>query len=131
MKLQVGVKVLIRNKKGLYLFILRSEPLPDGSGIKWDIPGGRIEPSERLQDALVRELEEEIGVSLDSKVRLLTAQDIILPDINLHVVRLTYTANLEKSIELGKEHQSFKWVTQQEALGLDIDAYLRDVLEAL
>jgi 8-oxo-dGTP diphosphatase len=131
MKLQVGVKVLIRNKGGLYLLIQRSEPLPDGTGIKWDIPGGRIESNELLRDALAREVREEIGVELNQSVELLEAQDIILSDLDLHTVRLTYSTSLEDKVKLGTEHQNFKWATLQEALGLNVDPYLRKVLEAL
>lgn len=58
MKLQVGVKVLIQNSQGQYLLLQRSQPLPDGSGIKWDIPGGRIEPEESLEDGLKRALTQ-------------------------------------------------------------------------
>ena len=131
MKLQVGVKVLIKNGNGLFLLIQRSEPLPDGTGIKWDIPGGRIEPNERLESALAREVEEETGIKLSNNVKILEAQDIMLPDLDLHVVRLTYSTNLDVNIALGSEHQNFKWVTRQEALDLNVDPYLRKVLETL
>lgn len=131
MKLQVGVKLLIKNRRGQYLLIQRNRPLPDGTGIKWDIPGGRINTSERLDEALARELSEEVGIKLDQSVQLLKAQDIIIPDIDLHVVRLTYVTELTKDVELGNEHQSFNWITQEKALSLNIDPYLREVLKDL
>ncbi|HEY1835758.1 MAG TPA: NUDIX hydrolase [Candidatus Saccharimonadales bacterium] len=132
MKLQVGVKAILKNSKGLYLLIQRSKPL-DGD-IKWDIPGGRIgrfDPSERLEDALNRELREEIGAEPEGPIRLIMAQDIIPPDANLHVVRLTYTARFNKDVILSEEHQDFRWVTKEEALRLNIDPYLRKPLETL
>lgn len=131
MKLQVGVKILIRNSEGQYLLIQRREPLPDGTGIKWDIPGGRIGTSEPLEEALNREVQEEIGIKLDSPVRLLKAQDIILPDIELHVVRLTYMSEFQHVVTLSSEHQNYKWVTQDEALVMDVDPYLHEVLGSL
>lgn len=130
MKLQVGVKLLIKNNQDKFLFIQRSEPLPDGTGIKWDIPGGRIDASERLEDALKRELLEEIGVTLDQPVQLIAAQDIVIEDVELHVVRLTYTTDLSEDVVLGDEHQDLKWATLQESISLNVDPYLRAVLEA-
>ena len=131
MKLQIGVKVLIENDDGLYLLVQRSEPLSDGTGIKWDIPGGRINSNELLVDALAREVKEEVNIKLNGAVNLLDAQDIMLTELGLHVVRLTYSTKLNDSVELGTEHQSFKWVTVGDALSLKVDPYLRSVLEAL
>ena len=131
MKLQVGVKVIIKNSDGLYLLIQRTEPLSAGTGITWDIPGGRINPDERLNDALAREVKEEVNMQLDGDIELLEAQDIFLSEPNFHIVRLTYSAHLDEDVELGSEHQDFGWVTLQEALALNIDPYLRRVLEGL
>ena len=121
--------MLISNDKGLYLLIQRSVPFSDGT--KWDIPGGRIKPSEHLESALMRELREEIGVRLDGQRQLIKAQDIFVPEVDLHVVRLIYTARFNGDIVLSEEHQSLKWVTHEDALALDLDPYLREVLESL
>ena len=131
MKLQVGVKVLIKNEEGNLLLLQRSEPLPDGTGIKWDIPGGRINHSESLQDALKREVFEEIGLRLTTTPKILKAQDIFIPDIELHVVRLTYMIAMSGEVILSREHQRHKWVSAREGLTLNIDPYLHEMLEEL
>ena len=105
MKLQIGVKVLIKNSEGFYLFIKRSQLLPGSDQPSWDIPGGRIESEESLQTALARELEEETGLSLLGEVVLINAQDIFVASKDLHVVRLTYTTTLEATtVTLSDEH---------------------------
>jgi 8-oxo-dGTP diphosphatase len=131
MKLQVGVKALIRNTQGKYLFIRRKEELPDGSGIRWDMPGGRINPEETLETALAREILEETGMVLEGEAHLLDAQDIIVPDVSLHVVRLTYSVRAGGDIRLSDEHQKHIWASLEEVEKLNVDDYLRRTLQAL
>jgi ADP-ribose pyrophosphatase YjhB (NUDIX family) len=50
---------LVKNKKGKVLFILREG--------KWDLPKGKLDKGESMEDAAIREVEEETGVK-DLKV---------------------------------------------------------------
>lgn len=52
------IAVMIRN--GQALLVRRANP-PD-AGL-WGFPGGKIEPGEALMDAVVRELQEETGIT--------------------------------------------------------------------
>ena len=61
-KLQVGVKALLKNKEGKYLMLRRSlDKYPDIKG-RWDIVGGRIDPGSVLIDNLKREIKEETNL---------------------------------------------------------------------
>lgn len=128
MKLQVGVKALIQNDKGEYLLLRRAEVMTSESETHWDIPGGRIEPEEALHDALRREVLEETGIKLSDEPELLAAQDIFVSAINLHVVRLTYRLKGQGEVVLSHEHQETRWVLLEDALTLNLDSYLREVL---
>src|SRR3989344_8931904 len=87
--LQVGVKILLKNKDGKYLLLRRSlKKYPEIQG-RWDIVGGRINPGSTLLENLKREVKEETGLTLTGTPRLLAAQDI-LRNNGRHVVRLTY-----------------------------------------
>lgn len=133
MNLQVGVKVLIE-KGGRYLFLRRSQAFKAGPQ-KWDIPGGRIEVDEPLDQALAREVSEETGLVLSSSLELLAAQDIFASDKDLHVVRLTYLTRLDHSegdVRISDEHDDYKWMSKADILAEEyVDNYLRDVVEIL
>lgn len=45
---------LVRNEKGDYLFIFRNE--------KWDLPKGKLEKGESIEECAVREVAEECGI---------------------------------------------------------------------
>jgi ADP-ribose pyrophosphatase YjhB (NUDIX family) len=53
----------IVERDGAILFV-QNERRIDGMPVKvWDLPGGQVEPGERLAEALARELREELGIT--------------------------------------------------------------------
>lgn len=128
MQIQVGVKLLIKNSEGQYLFLKRSRVLSSETKLMWDIPGGRIEPGESLQQALVREVYEEIHYTLRSEPQLIAAQDIFVEQ-SIHVVRLTYVATEDVSaIVLSGEHEEYRWRKPSQVYDLGVDPYVQEVL---
>lgn len=55
---QVVAALFLQENKILICQRTRHQPMP----LKWEFPGGKIEQGEQPRDALVRELEEELGV---------------------------------------------------------------------
>lgn len=64
---------IIMQKKHLYIaagiirdpqnnIFIAQRPMGSHMGGFWEFPGGKLESNERPEDALVRELEEEIGI---------------------------------------------------------------------
>jgi 8-oxo-dGTP diphosphatase len=128
MQLQVGVKILLKNKDGKYLTICRSAEKYPEVGAKWDIPGGRINTGSSLIENLKREVEEETGLEILGEPKLIIAQDILKTD--KHVVRLTYLGNAEGEIKLSEEHSEYKWLSLSEISKLEpMDKYFKEILE--
>jgi 8-oxo-dGTP diphosphatase len=128
MKLRVGVKVLVQNIEGNYLLLQRAVAMDDEAEAHWDIPGGRIKPGEALLDALAREVSEETNLTLNHTPRLLGAQDIFVPPKDLHVVRLTYLVEGSGDAVISHEHQNITWASLDEALDMNLDPYLREIM---
>ena len=57
---RVRVVAAVIRRDGMLL--LTQRPPGDALGLQWELPGGKIEPGERPEEALVRELREELGV---------------------------------------------------------------------
>lgn len=132
MQLQIGVKVLIKNDEGLYLFLKRSKLLSSDVKNSWDIPGGRINAEENLHDALAREVSEEIHFTLESEPTLIAAQDIFVDTKSLHVVRLTYITTEDiPNVVLSDEHEDYEWRRINDINDLNIEPYLKEVLDTL
>lgn len=128
--LQVGVKILLKNKAGKYLLLRRSEKkYPDISN-RWDIVGGRIDPGKPLLENLKREVEEETGLKLLDGAKLAAAQDI-LRNQGQHIVRLTYIGKASGKFELDtNENDEYKWYSWDELVKLkDLDIYFKELIK--
>lgn len=131
-ELQVGVKALLKNPEGKYLLLQRApEKYPEvwKFGDVWDIVGGRIDQELTLLENLKREIKEEVGLDLNEEPKLIAAQDIMrIP--GRHVVRLTYTADIEGEPTLDTDHISYKWFRIDELKNLrELDIYFKELLD--
>ena len=76
----------------------------------WEFPGGKIEAGEDAKDALVREIQEELGVLV--KVNdLICTTEYDYP--TFHLTMLCFWCDIiEGEIEL-REHKSARWLTKE------------------
>lgn len=129
MNIQVGVKIIAKNKEGQVLVLRGTEEIHHGGKEVWDIPGGRIDFEEELLEALGREFEEEARLRLVGTPRLIGAQDIIVKEKGVHVVRLTYEGKVEGEVQLSHEHDKFSWVEKNElAVVAGLDRYVQELI---
>ena len=83
---------------------------------KFEFPGGKIEPGETPQQALKREIREEMDMDIKVGVELLTVYHQY-PDFALNLKAFLCQAT---SIDFHlKEHASFQWVEREQLMELD------------
>lgn len=110
--LQVAVGV-VKNADGRILLSLRDQSLHQGG--LWEFPGGKLEPGETGLQALIRELKEEVDISVGSAAPLITVKHHY-PDraVQLNVFLVDDFSGRAKSLE----GQAIAWVQPA-----DLDQY--------
>lgn len=129
-KLEVGVKAIISDGRGKYLFIKRAKPYYQEQEEHWDIPGGRIKAGEPHLEGLEREIKEETGLTIKGIDEILLVQDILRhPDY--HTVRITFLLQANGEVRLSEEHSDYQWLTTGEIKKLPHDRFLDEVFDLI
>jgi 8-oxo-dGTP diphosphatase len=107
------VAAVIRDADGRYLLSRRLAGAHLGG--LWEFPGGALEAGETPAEALVRELEEELGVRATAEAPLTFA---FHRDEQRDVVLLFYRARIDAGTPLGRQGQEMGWFHAAELAGL-------------
>jgi len=102
---EVAVGILIRGDGD---FLLTSRPPGKVYEGYWEFPGGKLESGETVEQALCRELQEEIGITI--AVAAVQCWKVEVVDYPHALVRLNFCKVFEWSGELQMhEGQAFEW----------------------
>lgn len=75
----------------------------------WEFPGGKVEASERPETALIRELNEELGITIEETcLAPLTFASHAYPDF--HLLMPLYICRRWQGLVTAREAQALKWV---------------------
>lgn len=85
--------------------------------LKWEFPGGKVEPDERPRDALVREIREELGLHIEVHALLATGH-AHLPDGRPIRLDVFYASRVGGTLEL-TEHARAAWCDAKTLARLD------------
>jgi nucleoside triphosphatase len=121
------VGALILNRQGRIL-LAKSSKWHD----RFTLPGGHIEPGETVEEALKREIREEVGLEIEI-IRFLQFQEAIYsPEFiyRRHFIFLDFLceARTDRVQVDNEEIQGFQWVDPQKALEMNVEPFSKKTI---
>jgi 8-oxo-dGTP diphosphatase len=92
-------------------FMICQRPAHKARGLLWEFVGGKVEPGETKEQALIRECQEELAITL-------SVGDVFMdvvhesPDINVHLT--LFNAAIAEGVPQKLEHNDLRWITPAE-----------------
>ncbi len=109
-------------------FLICRRPAHKARGLLWEFVGGKVEPGESKEQALIRECREELDITL-SVGELFMEVTHIYPDIT---VRLSlFHASIVEGIPKMIEHCDLRWITPAEVDAFDFCPADVEILERI
>ena len=92
-------------------FMICQRPAHKARGLLWEFVGGKVEPGETKEQALIRECQEELAITL-------SVGDVFMdlvheyPDLIVHLT--LFNAAILEGVPQKLEHNDIKWIRQGE-----------------
>ena len=124
--IEVVAAVIIQD--GKVLCVQRPQNDKAYISLKWEFPGGKVELGENREDALLREIQEELAAEIHELQYLITVEHSY-PDF--HLTMHAYTCALKHGEITLREHVDMKWLSTELLHQLDWAAADLPVMETL
>lgn len=105
---------IILNDQNQILVTQRSEKM--ALPLKWEFPGGKVEPNESHQQTTIREIKEELNIDIQIKYEL-DPEQFEYPTFDIVLIPFI-CAHTYGEIQL-LEHAAHRWVNAKDLLDLD------------
>ena len=92
-------------------FLACQRPAHKARGLLWEFVGGKVEPGETKEQALIRECQEELAVTVAVQDVFMEV-DHVYPDLTVHLT--LFNASIAKGIPQKLEHNDLRWITVEE-----------------
>ncbi len=109
-------------------FMICQRPAHKARGLLWEFVGGKVEPGESKEQALIRECQEELAVTL-------SVGDVFMdvvheyPDITVHLT--LFHATIAQGVPQKLEHNDIRWITPAEIDQYDFCPADDEILEKI
>lgn len=109
-------------------FLICQRPVDKARSLLWEFVGGKVEPGETKKQALVRECQEELAVTLSVGDVFM---DVIheYPDITVHLT--LFNATIVEGVPQKLEHNDIRWITPSEIPGYEFCPADEEILKKI
>ena len=92
-------------------FLACQRPGHKARGLLWEFVGGKVEPGETKKQALIRECQEELAVTVEVRDVFMEV-DHVYPDLTVHLT--LFNASISEGVPQKIEHNDLRWITAEE-----------------
>ena len=109
-------------------FMICQRPAHKARGLLWEFVGGKVEPGETREQALIRECREELSVTVSVGEVFM---DVVheYPDLLVHLT--LFNAAIAEGIPQKLEHNDIRWITVDEIPSYDFCPADEEILKRL
>jgi len=118
------VGAIIKDPGGRLLLIKRGHAPQAG---RWSLPGGRVEPGESDQQAVIREIREETGLEVECDQLVGSVKRLLPPDAVLEISDYAATVT-GGTLVAGDDAAEVRWVSPAEMERLPLTSGLAETL---
>ena len=103
------VVAAIIKKNNLFLIVQRNRN--KHLGLKWEFPGGKVLSNETSKEALIREIKEELNVTINVQEKIAEEK---YKDDKIDIVLNYFLCTLQNGSMVLNEHENFSWVEKKD-----------------
>ncbi len=120
---RVALKAVIVNDEDKILLLREASTYEEGTNVgRYQIPGGRLEPGEKWEDGLHREVAEETGLTVEVRKPLYVGEwhPVIKGTQNQIIAVYVICESSHKKVQLSEDHDAYVWVSAADYSRYDV-----------
>lgn len=116
-------------KKDGKILLLKRHPKSKTNPSRWELPGGKVEPGEDFDKALIREFNEETNLSIELNDLIGAVQEDFPHKKTIAVVMNVDITSEIPEVKISNEHVDFKWADIEEIKDLEISGWFKTLMK--